>query len=663
MFTDNFMSEVNKYQKLAEKLKVHYAVDLPRILSSNPSLYGVLGMKKQFETSKKTIKEGQSYEFADINYYKTTYLIEALDILAKLLEADTHYIDNDGNLVNREDIINASNATNTQLREAMDNKTSGTEKPFSIILESEIEKAEIVLAVKAITDELQSMTEKLSKMQIEDVSAITERLKAEHGVQEGDQFQQEMTGFLQTAVQSLTATKGAIDNKALEISGDQQAAGMASTAPAEVPGGTEPGLNDKEDLINGAGKGEEDMFTGHEAAAGEEGEALGREKKESFQSAKKALVEGAQTLKRDQEEVKKEMARLKLQLKKTHKDNPLHAKITKGIERLEVTMKKNKEKLKDLSESARSLNESNFNRPMRFPKGTSPLQRFAAYKDMPPKENKALTNALKQIGDAFSPEMKALSSGVYNLAREAELVHAKRSTKTPDEVEELSRQVHSKIAEVKEKLAACDSSETGKCTSFTGLLKLLHIANNLLEKTKHAEIHGEVGNMIQRLEGKGMTESVLYKKLVALKEEARKVDLKKYSGWSEAKLKKHVEKLESKKDKSEADKKEISDAKFALRGWKFGMKPAVKESIIDESGVTRKHFRQVADLLKEIPDMKKRKELAKHHADIFKKQNPRFSHEKFYNAVGVSDGDGMNEAKKPAKKDEKKAKAADVKKK
>ena len=50
---------------------------------------------------------------------------------------------------------------------------------------------------------------------------------------------------------------------------------------------------------------------------------------------------------------------------------------------------------------------------------------------------------------------------------------------------------------------------------------------------------------------------------------------------------------------------------------------------------TRKDFRMVADLLKSIPDIAKRTELAMHHADIFKKQNPRFKKEMFLAAAGV----------------------------
>jgi hypothetical protein len=50
---------------------------------------------------------------------------------------------------------------------------------------------------------------------------------------------------------------------------------------------------------------------------------------------------------------------------------------------------------------------------------------------------------------------------------------------------------------------------------------------------------------------------------------------------------------------------------------------------------TRKDFRMVADLLKSIPDMAKRTELAMYHADIFKEQNPRFKKEMFLAAAGV----------------------------
>ena len=59
------------------------------------------------------------------------------------------------------------------------------------------------------------------------------------------------------------------------------------------------------------------------------------------------------------------------------------------------------------------------------------------------------------------------------------------------------------------------------------------------------------------------------------------------------------------------------------------------EEMTLEASVSRKHFQQVADLLKNIPDEAKRKELAMHHASIFKQQNPRFDIARFGQAAGV----------------------------
>mgnify|MGYP001609612098 CR=1 FL=1 len=59
-----------------------------------------------------------------------------------------------------------------------------------------------------------------------------------------------------------------------------------------------------------------------------------------------------------------------------------------------------------------------------------------------------------------------------------------------------------------------------------------------------------------------------------------------------------------------------------------------EEVQLDET-MTRKHFQQVADVIKAHPDAAKREELAKHHAAIFKASNPRFDHKRFYSAANV----------------------------
>jgi hypothetical protein len=74
---------------------------------------------------------------------------------------------------------------------------------------------------------------------------------------------------------------------------------------------------------------------------------------------------------------------------------------------------------------------------------------------------------------------------------------------------------------------------------------------------------------------------------------------------------------------------------YAMR--RTGPKGKLPEEVELEEAVSRKHFQQVADLIKTHDDAGKRKELAQHHAEIFKQQNPRFDHAKFMKAAGVNE--------------------------
>ena len=81
---------------------------------------------------------------------------------------------------------------------------------------------------------------------------------------------------------------------------------------------------------------------------------------------------------------------------------------------------------------------------------------------------------------------------------------------------------------------------------------------------------------------------------------------------------------------SKADTSGPSAADKAGLAAKIG---AMKEAKLNEA-VSRKHFQQVADLIKGHESQEKRNELASHHASIFSKQNPRFDHGRFHKAAG-----------------------------
>ena len=325
------------------------------------------------------------------------------------------------------------------------------------LLESEIEKAEIVLGVKSITDDLQNMVEKISKMQIEDIAALTERLKSEFGIEAGDKFQAEVSAFLGTALSALQQSKSSIDNKALALSGDVPDS-QSMDASGAAPVAANPASKD------GA---EEDMFTGHEAAAGDEEAPLGRIKKESTNTRENKLLE---------------MAII----------------VEKAAKKLAKDMKDNKD----------------------------------------PKKKKELENKAKKLKESI----------------------------------------------------------------------------DMLEKWD--------------------TEAKLNPKKKGM-----------FAGKTIADLEAMRDRLKKKENHTSAESTKLREINYAIRA-KRNWKGKVKESEIDSSsgkevlmdeGASRKHFRATAETLKHVPDMEKRKMLAKSHADEFKKMNPRFSHEKFFKACGIDE--------------------------
>lgn len=149
------------------------------------------------------------------------------------------------------------------------------------ILESmDLEKAEVVLAVKNISDDLQNMIEKASKMQIEDLLPIIERVKGEWGIDFAQTIEQNLSSALQQAVDALKQTKDAVDNESLKLSGELP---IGSMGGEEVAAPTDETPSDD--------NAEDDNFSGHASAEGPKDEPLGRARKESVDNKGKAINE------------------------------------------------------------------------------------------------------------------------------------------------------------------------------------------------------------------------------------------------------------------------------------------------------------------------------------------------------------------------------------
>ena len=87
--------------------------------------------------------------------------------------------------------------------------------------ESNIEKAEIVLAVKGeIVDKLQRQAEVINNMGVDVLGPLLDRIKAEHGVEAAESFRNNISGLLDHAVKTIMDVKDKISTETLKLTGD-----------------------------------------------------------------------------------------------------------------------------------------------------------------------------------------------------------------------------------------------------------------------------------------------------------------------------------------------------------------------------------------------------------------------------------------------------------
>jgi len=100
------------------------------------------------------------------------------------------------------------------------------------LLESEIEKAQIVMAVNAeIVSKLQRDAEKMANMKVDVLGPIIDRIKAEHGLKPAEAFRDTVMGILDQALNSVMQAKDQIYTETLKLTGD---VGSQSTAEEDL---------------------------------------------------------------------------------------------------------------------------------------------------------------------------------------------------------------------------------------------------------------------------------------------------------------------------------------------------------------------------------------------------------------------------------------------
>jgi hypothetical protein len=133
-----------------------------------------------------------------------------------------------------------------------------------------VEEAEVVMAVRALADDIQDHVERLGRMVNEDIPAIADQMIHEFGADAAAQFKDSAEQTLTQALESAKAAKEGVNQLVGGITGqDMNAGGLGDTAEL---GDIDSDLGDPiDDLAL-----EPEMDVNEPAAAGPEEEPLGR---------------------------------------------------------------------------------------------------------------------------------------------------------------------------------------------------------------------------------------------------------------------------------------------------------------------------------------------------------------------------------------------------
>jgi|TARA_B110000503_G_C7144676_1_gene412401 hypothetical protein len=161
----------------------------------------------------------------------------------------------------------------------------------SIVMEQDLDQAEVLLAAKELVDKLQKMIEDVAAMQVQELMPITDAMKDQLGFEVAEQYNSAADAALGGLLDQLKSAKTSLDNATLQASGQ----------PVNGPVPTDMGMGDEFDGDDS------DEFDGDDAAAGAPN-PVGRElkaegrldrmeqsalKEQRFLAAKKRVVESA----------------------------------------------------------------------------------------------------------------------------------------------------------------------------------------------------------------------------------------------------------------------------------------------------------------------------------------------------------------------------------
>ena len=132
-----------------------------------------------------------------------------------------------------------------------------------------VEEAEVVMAVRALADDIQDHVERLGRMVNEDLPAIADQMVNEFGADKAAQFKTEAEAVLNSALESSKGAKDGVNGLVGSITGEDMGLGGDAMGNIEDPLGADSPIDDMD-------MPEPEMDINEPAAAGPEDEPLGR---------------------------------------------------------------------------------------------------------------------------------------------------------------------------------------------------------------------------------------------------------------------------------------------------------------------------------------------------------------------------------------------------
>ena len=200
--------------------------------------------------------------------------------ITQIKESDLKYWDNPQ--YNKLNLI--SHSLSTYISEVApvrsDNKKMKTTE--SVVMEDELEQAEVLLAAQELVDELQGLVEDIAEMQVQKLMPIVDAMKEQVGFDIAEAYNTAADSALGGLLDQMKAAKEALENATL------QAQGKPVNAPVSTDMGMDADMD--ADMDMDAELDMSDEFDGDAAAAGEEN-PTGRElKAEGIEALEQAAL-------------------------------------------------------------------------------------------------------------------------------------------------------------------------------------------------------------------------------------------------------------------------------------------------------------------------------------------------------------------------------------